>query len=77
MPLISREDLLPYREYDNLISLPLGSVHTINAIGNISRYGTPRLVVTIGETIYQAGQALEEKVDQLTQLFHKSRKDSS
>ena len=52
MPLLSKEDLLSYREYENLMSLPVGTVHKINAIGNISHYGTPSLVVTIGEKIY-------------------------
>ena len=58
--------MLPYREYENLIVLPIGSVHKLDAIGNITHYGTPRLVVKIGDKIYQAGQDLEEKVDQLT-----------
>ena len=66
IPIIAREKLLPYREYENIIILPLGSVHKIDAIGNIVHYGTPRLVVNIDEKIYQAGQDLEEKIDLLT-----------
>ena len=65
MPTIPRENLLPYREYENLMVLPVGSVHKIDAIGHITHYGTPRLVVKISENIYQAGQDLEEKEVQI------------
>ena len=36
IPVIDREDLLPYREYGNLISFPVGSIHQIDAIGYIT-----------------------------------------
>ena len=62
---LPRKDLLPYREYENLISFPIGSVHQIDAIGYITHYGTPRLVLRIHGTIYQAGQDLEEKKDKI------------
>ena len=66
IPTIPREELLPYREYENIIVLSVGSVHKIEAIGEIIHYGTSRLVVKIEDKIYQAGQDLEEKKDQLT-----------
>ena len=62
---ISRENLLPYRDYENLIVFPIGSVQKVDAIGYITHYGTARLVVKIGDKIYQAGQDLEGKVEQL------------
>ena len=46
--------------------LLVGSVHKIEAIGEIIHYGTSRLVVKIGDKIYQAGQDLEKIKDQLT-----------
>ena len=66
IPTIPREELLPYREYENIIVLLVGSVHKIEAIGEIIHYGTSRLVVKIGDKIYQAGQDLEKIKDQLT-----------
>ena len=66
IPVISRENLLPYREYENITILPVLKVYTIDAIGNILHYGTSRLVIKIDGKIYQAGEDLEEKVDQLT-----------
>ena len=61
IPTITREHLLPYRDYENIIVLPVGSVHKVEAIGEILHYGTFRLVVKIEDKIYQAGQDLEEK----------------
>ncbi len=66
LPTIARENLLPYRDYENLISFSIGSVHQIEAAAYITHYGTPRLVLQISGTIYQAGQDLEDKADQLT-----------
>ena len=66
IPTIPREELLPYRDYENIIVLSVGSVHKVEAIGEIIHYGTTRLVVKIGEKVYQAGQDLEEKKDRLT-----------
>ena len=45
--------------------LPVGSVHNVEAIGNITHYGTPRLVIKIEGKIYQAGQDLEDKEAEL------------
>ena len=67
IPTIVRENLLPYREYENITVLPVGCVHKIEALGNITHYGTSRLVVKIEKEIYQAGQDLEEKKDRITQ----------
>ena len=39
-PFIPREDLLPYKEYPNLTSLPIGSVHNVDGWGFIKHYGT-------------------------------------
>ena len=44
----------------------VGSVHSIEGIGHIVHYGTPRLVLKINENIYQAGQDLEEKEGQIS-----------
>ena len=65
MTALSREDLLPYREHENLTCFPIGSVHQIDAIGYINHYGTPRLVVCIRGKNYQAGQYLEKKAEHL------------
>ena len=65
IPTIPRENLLPYRDYENVTVLPVGSVHKIEGIGHIAHYGTPRLVLKINENIYQAGQDLEEKEGQI------------
>ena len=64
-PLIPRENLLNYREYPNLISLGVGSVHIVDGWGYIIHYGTERLVVSVDGKIFQAGDDLEEKVDKL------------
>ena len=45
--------------------LPLRSVHTVTAIAHITHYGRERLVVKIDDCLYQAGEDLEAKVDQL------------
>jgi hypothetical protein len=61
-PIIPRENLLSFREYPNLISLGVGSVHIVNRQGYINHYGTERLVVSVDGHIFQAGDDLEEKV---------------
>ena len=61
-PIIPRENLLSYREYPNLISLGVGSVHIVNGHGYINHYGTEKLVVSVDGHIFQAGYDLEEKV---------------
>ena len=63
---LARENLLPYRDYPNIITFPIGSLLQLEAIGYISHYGTLRLVVQIKGNIYQAGKDLEEKIKQLT-----------
>merc|ERR1712208_205693 len=64
-PLIPRENLNPYKDYLNLIALPIGSVHNVDGWGFIKHYGTDRLVVSVDGKIYQAGDNLEENVNQL------------
>ena len=64
-PIIPRENLLSYREYPNLISLGVGSVHIVNGHGYIIHYGAERLVVSVDGKIFQAGDDLEEKVGKL------------
>ena len=67
-PVIPRENLLPYKDYLNLTTLDIGSVHNVDGWGNIKHYGTERLVISLDGTIYQAGENLEENVDQLKHL---------
>ena len=43
MPLIPRENLPNYREYPNLISLGVGSVHIVDGWRYIIHYGAERL----------------------------------
>ena len=45
-----------------MTTLPVGTTHTISAIAQATSYGGERLVVKIGDTFYQAGEDLEEKV---------------
>ena len=66
MQILEYKDLLPYREYANLVTFPVGSTHKISALGMATSYGgTARLVVKIGELFYQAGEDLEEKLSTL------------
>ena len=67
-PVIPREDLLPYKEYPNLTSLPIGSVHNVDGWGIIKHYGTERLVIALDGKIFQAGENLEENVTQLKHM---------
>ena len=67
-PFIPREDLLPYKEYPNLTALPIGSVHNVDGWGFIKHYGTEKLVISLDGKIYQAGDNLEEQVNQLKYL---------
>ena len=68
IPTIAREYLLPYREYENIVVFPVGSVLKADSVGHISHCGTVRLVLKIGEKIYQAGQYLEERLSSLHQI---------
>lgn len=65
MPIIPRESLLNYRDYKNLSDLQPKSVHMVTAVGRIMHYGKERLVVQIKDTIYQAGEDLDSKGDDL------------
>ena len=65
IPTLLRENLLPYRDYPNIIKFPVGSLLRVEAIGYISHYGTMRLVVQVEGNIYQAGKDLEEKIEHL------------
>jgi len=58
---ITKENLLPYREYNNLSTLPVGSTHKVSAIGHATSFGGERLVIKIDDTFYQAGEDIEKK----------------
>ena len=64
-PVIPRENLLPYQDYPNLNALPIGSVHNVDGWGFVKHYGRDRLVVSLDEKIFQAGENLEENVVKL------------
>ena len=65
IPLMDREHLRPYKEYQNLTILPVGSIHKIMGIGYISHYGMERMVVKLQDSVYQAGEDLQSKVNDL------------
>ena len=67
-PVIPRENLLPYKDYPNLIALPIGSVHNVDGWGFVKHYGTERLVISLDGKIYQAGDNLEENINDLKYL---------
>ena len=68
-PVLAREEMVPYKHMQNLAELPLGSTHTIIAIGCIEHYGQEKLVLKLEDgTTYQAGEYLEEKKEQLTEM---------
>ena len=46
-PVILRENLLLYKDYPNLIALPIGSVHNVDGWGFVKHYGTERLVLSL------------------------------
>ena len=54
-PHIPRENLLPYRDYPNLTTLPIGSVHNVDGWTFLSHYGTERLIISLAGKVYQAG----------------------
>ena len=60
---VEKQYLLPYREYNNLSTLSIDSTHKVSAIGYAKSYGGERLVIKIGDTFYQAGEDLENKID--------------
>ena len=67
-PIIPRENLLRYKDYPNRIALPIGSVHNVDGWGFVKHYGTQRLLISLDGKIYQAGDNLEEQVNQLKYL---------
>ena len=68
-PVLTREEMVPYKHVRNLAELPLGSTHTVTAIGYIEHYGQQKLVVKLGDGIlYQAGENLERQKEQLTEM---------
>ena len=67
-PVIPRENLLAYRDYPNLIALPIGSVHNVDGWGFLKHYGIERLVISLDGKIYQAGDNLEENINDLKYL---------
>ena len=59
--------MVPYKHIRNLTKLPLGSMHTLVAIGYIEHYVQEKLVVKLDDgALYQAGDHLEEQKEQLT-----------
>ena len=48
-----------------MATLSVGTAHIVSAIGQATSYGGERLVVKIGDTFYQAGKDLEEKITTL------------
>ena len=67
LPILTREEMVPYKHLKNLAELPLGSTYILVAIGYVEHYGQERLVVKLADgTIYQAGDNLEEQKEQLT-----------
>ena len=67
LPILTREEMVPYKHMRNLVELPLGSAHTLVAIGYIEHYGEQKLVVKLENgVLYQAGENLEEQKEQLT-----------
>lgn len=57
-----RNELLHYKDYDNLTKKPIDSLLKVDAIGWIYHYGKDRLVVKIDGQFFQAGLDLEDKV---------------
>ena len=65
-PVLVREEMVPYKHMRNLAELPLGSTHTVTAIGYIDHCGQEKLIVKLDDgTTYQAGDNLEQQKEQL------------
>ena len=63
---LAREEMVPYKHMRNLAELPLGSSHTVMAVGYIDHYGREKLVVKLDDGIlYQAGGNLEQQKEKL------------
>ena len=65
---IPRENLLPYRDYPNLTTLPIGSLHNVDGWAFLNHYGTERLIISLAGKVYQAGDNLEENIEQLNYM---------
>ena len=81
-PVLAREEMVPYKHMQNLAELPLGSTHTVVAVGHIEHYGQQKLVVKLGDGIlYQAGENLEQQKEQLKNgcniIINKARVNNS
>ena len=60
MPIIPREDMVPYKHH-------LLSIHTVKVFGFSEHYGQQKPVVKLEDGgLYQAGENLEEQEEQLT-----------
>ena len=70
IPKIPRENLLPYREYDNLAVFPINTRLKVKAIGYVKHYGKERLIISVRGNmlggLFQGGEDLERKIDQLS-----------
>ena len=58
LPRISQENLLPYREYENLTVFPINSRHKVDAIRCIKHNGRERLIISVRSKWYQDGEDL-------------------
>jgi len=66
LPVINTENILLYKDLDNLCVLPLHTCHCVTAIGYKKHYGKDKLVVKLDDgNMYQAGDYLEEHVNEL------------
>ena len=67
LPLLAREAMVSYKHLPNLTELPVGSTHTVTAIGHLEHYAHQKIVVQLDDgVIYQAGDDLEEQKEQVT-----------
>ena len=68
-PFLVRDEMEPYKHMQNLAELPLGSTHTVTAIGYIDHYEQQKLIVKLDDGItYQGGEHLERRKEQLTKM---------
>ena len=68
LPVMAREEMVPYKHMRNLAELPLGSTHTVTAIGYINHYGQKLVIKLEDGTSYQAGEHLERQKERLTEM---------
>ena len=68
LPLLPREELVPYKHLKNIAELPVGSIHTVVTLGYSEHYGQQKLVVKMDDnSLYQAGDNVEEQKEQLAE----------